>query len=192
MPELLSIKRTFGDIEENSYAFTQRISGDINVQYVLLLSSHLVQSVAARILQEDVGVVDAAVFDVISEFVNVVVGSTCTKFSMRHYRVSAGPPQVMDRDAFLASLTPDPIVVRARVPDGEFHLAYLIDPGILTTRFLNVEIETAGELTRGETVVDVYGVTGRKPNADVSFKLDLPEYKRMIINAVRKCDSRAE
>jgi len=44
-------------------------------------------------------------------------------------------------------------------------IAYLLEPDIYKGRMVNVEIETASELTMGMTVVDWWGVTGRAPNA---------------------------
>jgi inosine-uridine nucleoside N-ribohydrolase len=68
-------------------------------------------------------------------------------------------------------------------------VSYAIDPEILETRHLNVDIETISELTRGRTVVDVYGVTGKQPNADVSFKLDNEKFKALIFDAIKKYDT---
>jgi purine nucleosidase len=44
-------------------------------------------------------------------------------------------------------------------------IAYVIDPDMFKGRFINVEIETKSELTRGMTVADWWGVTDRAPNA---------------------------
>jgi inosine-uridine nucleoside N-ribohydrolase len=67
-------------------------------------------------------------------------------------------------------------------------VAHLVRPEVLTTRHLNVEIETAGELTRGRTVADVYGVTRRPPNVDVAFEVDQPLFREMILQAIRTLD----
>ncbi len=45
-------------------------------------------------------------------------------------------------------------------------VAYLIDPGLFTSKFVNIEIETQSERTMGMTVVDFWGITGRTPNAN--------------------------
>lgn len=42
-------------------------------------------------------------------------------------------------------------------------VAHLLRPEVIKTRRMNVEIETAGEFTRGRTVADVYGISGRPP-----------------------------
>ncbi|MCR9114245.1 MAG: nucleoside hydrolase [Rhodobacteraceae bacterium] len=44
-------------------------------------------------------------------------------------------------------------------------IAYLLEPALFTGRHVNVEIETASELTMGMTVADWWRVTGRAPNA---------------------------
>ncbi|MEP3346410.1 MAG: nucleoside hydrolase [Litoreibacter sp.] len=44
-------------------------------------------------------------------------------------------------------------------------IAYLLKPELFTGRHVNVEIETASELTLGMTVADWWGVTDRVPNA---------------------------
>jgi len=44
-------------------------------------------------------------------------------------------------------------------------IAYLLKPDLFQGRHVNVAIETQSELTRGMTVVDYWGVTGRAKNA---------------------------
>ena len=51
-------------------------------------------------------------------------------------------------------------------------VAAILEPGVLKTRPMNVQIECGSELTRGETVCDLHGVTGRRANADVGVGLD--------------------
>jgi inosine-uridine nucleoside N-ribohydrolase len=51
-------------------------------------------------------------------------------------------------------------------------VAAVLEPGVLTTRPMRVDVECEGELTRGETVCDFYGVTGKPPNAEVGVELD--------------------
>ncbi|MFO8034775.1 MAG: nucleoside hydrolase [Candidatus Bipolaricaulota bacterium] len=69
-------------------------------------------------------------------------------------------------------------------------VAAVIDLEIVDTRRLHVEVETQGELTRGATVADVNRVTGREPNADVAFELDLPRFKDFMFEALFKLDER--
>ncbi|MBL3559531.1 nucleoside hydrolase [Rhodovulum sulfidophilum] len=50
--------------------------------------------------------------------------------------------------------------------------AYLIRPELFRGRHVNVEIETEGRFTRGMTVADWWGVSGRAPNATFMGDLD--------------------
>lgn len=55
-------------------------------------------------------------------------------------------------------------------------MATAIDEGLLETKLLHVDIETKGNITRGKTVVDIYGVTGKKPNANVAVDIDREKF----------------
>ena len=67
-------------------------------------------------------------------------------------------------------------------------VAAVIGPAVVDTKFLHVDIETRGEFTRGATVVDLYGVTGKKPNAEVALGLDLPKFKKLVFDAIKRLD----
>lgn len=67
-------------------------------------------------------------------------------------------------------------------------VAQVIQPGIVTTRFRNVDIEVHGELTAGRTVVDLWQVTGKEPNVHVGVDLDTPAFVTMLLDAVRSYD----
>ena len=51
-------------------------------------------------------------------------------------------------------------------------VAVVMEPTLLKTRPMRVDVECESELTRGETVCDFYGVTGKPPNAEVGVELD--------------------
>ena len=51
-------------------------------------------------------------------------------------------------------------------------VAAVLQPELLTTRRMRVDVECESDLTRGETVCDFYGVTGKPPNAEVGIGLD--------------------
>jgi inosine-uridine nucleoside N-ribohydrolase len=53
-------------------------------------------------------------------------------------------------------------------------VAAVVEPGILETRSIRVEIECESDLTRGETVCDLHGVWGKPPNAEVGVKIHKP------------------
>lgn len=60
-------------------------------------------------------------------------------------------------------------------------VAYLVEPSILTTRDLFVDVEVHGEATVGETVVDVAGRSGREPNAAVAFDADEQAFVDLLL-----------
>ena len=63
-------------------------------------------------------------------------------------------------------------------------LAWLIDPSIVPTRRMRVDIETQAEFSYGRTVCDVHGVTGRPPNAEVGMDLAVERFWELMIGAV--------
>lgn len=68
-------------------------------------------------------------------------------------------------------------------------VAHVLRPEVIRTRRMNVEIETTGEHTRGRTVADVYGISGRAPNAEVALEVNLPLFKEMLFTAIRSLDA---
>jgi inosine-uridine nucleoside N-ribohydrolase len=70
-------------------------------------------------------------------------------------------------------------------------VAYLVKPEVIRTCKMNVVVETAGEYTRGRTVADVYGVSGRPANAEVALEVDVPLFREMLFGAIRSLDRTA-
>jgi inosine-uridine nucleoside N-ribohydrolase len=65
-------------------------------------------------------------------------------------------------------------------------VAEVIRPGLITTRPMNVQIETVGELTLGRTVCDVWGVSGRSPNADVGVDIDRQGFLEVLTDCLAR------
>jgi len=65
-------------------------------------------------------------------------------------------------------------------------VAAVVEPGILKTRPMRVEIECRGELTRGETVCDLRGVWGKPPNAEVGLELDREVFFEILYRSLGK------
>ena len=63
-------------------------------------------------------------------------------------------------------------------------VAAVLEPGLLKTRPMRVDVECESELTRGETVCDFYGVTGKPPNAEVSVELDREGFFDLLYGAL--------
>ena len=69
-------------------------------------------------------------------------------------------------------------------------VASVIDPEVIQTKHPRVDIEISGNLTRGMTLVDRYGVTGKTPNADVALELDNRRFVSMMSKAVAELNNR--
>lgn len=63
-------------------------------------------------------------------------------------------------------------------------VAHVAFPGLVETRPYHVDIETTSELTRGRTVVDLHGLTGRPPNAEVGVAIDRRRFVELLVEAV--------
>lgn len=59
-------------------------------------------------------------------------------------------------------------------------IARLLEPGLFSGRFVNVKIETVSELTRGMTVADWWGVSGRAPNATFLGEVDAEGFFKLL------------
>jgi inosine-uridine nucleoside N-ribohydrolase len=70
-------------------------------------------------------------------------------------------------------------------------LAWLIDPAIVPSRPMHVDIETRAEFSYGRTVCDVYGITGRAPNAEVGTDLAVEGFWDLMIGAIASYRTRA-
>lgn len=64
-------------------------------------------------------------------------------------------------------------------------IAWLIDPGMFETEQMNVDVETQGDLTRGETVCDYYELTGKPKNTTVMLNLDREKFIKLIMNSIK-------
>jgi inosine-uridine nucleoside N-ribohydrolase len=65
-------------------------------------------------------------------------------------------------------------------------VAAVLEPDLLKTRPMRVDIECESDLTRGETVCDFYGVTGRAPNAEVCVELDREGFFHVLYGALAR------
>jgi pyrimidine-specific ribonucleoside hydrolase len=63
-------------------------------------------------------------------------------------------------------------------------VAHLAVPDLVRTVAYRVDVETTSELTRGRTVVDLHGLTGLRPNADVGLSIDRSRFVDHLVDAV--------
>jgi len=61
-----------------------------------------------------------------------------------------------------------------------FTVAAAIDPSLIETKHLHVDVETEGEFTLGQTVVDLLKVSGKPPNAYVALELDKKRFVELF------------
>jgi inosine-uridine nucleoside N-ribohydrolase len=57
-------------------------------------------------------------------------------------------------------------------------------PDMVERREYRVDVETTSELTRGRTVVDLHGVSGKPANAQVGVSIDQPRFVQTLLDAV--------
>src|SRR5690242_6812951 len=76
-------------------------------------------------------------------------------------------------DGFYGAFIHDPLAVAAA-----------LDPSLITTKPVAVDVELGGTLTTGETVTDWRGVWGREPNVAVAIDADAEEFLRRFVERV--------
>lgn len=62
---------------------------------------------------------------------------------------------------------------------------YLTNPEWFSVESYRVDVEAKGNLTRGMTVVDVHGVTGREPNASVVTAVDRDACMKAFLDTIK-------
>lgn len=65
-------------------------------------------------------------------------------------------------------------------------VAAVVEPEIMKTSSVRVEIECGGEHTRGETVCDLRGVWDRPPNAEVGLELDEATFFDILYRSLKE------
>ncbi len=63
-------------------------------------------------------------------------------------------------------------------------VAWVIDPTLIQSRPMHVDVELRGEWTTGRTVCDRYGQTGKPANAEVGLNLDAPRFWDRLIGVL--------
>lgn len=65
-------------------------------------------------------------------------------------------------------------------------IAYLLKPELFSGRFVNVEIETGSDLTRGMSVADWWGVTGRRANVTFIGDIDADGFFALLTDRLAR------
>ena len=69
-------------------------------------------------------------------------------------------------------------------------VARVIDPSLVRCEDTHIAVELHGTHTRGATVCDRLGVTGRDANAKVALELDAPGFWELVVGAVERLGAR--
>jgi len=104
---------------KDAHIFTQRVTGDVTFDYALILPEKLTLFLASSITGEPATRMNQVVHDVISEFLNIVVGSSCIALNMNAYHVRADPPQFMTATRFVELITTTQKAVKTRLATDE-------------------------------------------------------------------------
>jgi inosine-uridine nucleoside N-ribohydrolase len=65
-------------------------------------------------------------------------------------------------------------------------VAAIIEPELLTTKPMHVEIELCGDLTRGRTVADISSYHKKDPNVDVGVRIDRERFMGILFEGLRE------
>lgn len=79
------------------------------------------------------------------------------------------------------------------MPDPPLHdplaVAYVLAPHLFKLRLLRVDVELVSPLTAGQTVMDVWGSSGRTPNVYVAQDVDVAAFWDLLFAALRLADA---
>ena len=78
----------------------QKMRGDIHLNFALQPEDAVSLAISQKFLKMEFDAVDEMVVDIISEFVNVVLGNIAVEFSANSVAVDLTPPEVLNEDAF--------------------------------------------------------------------------------------------
>lgn len=76
-----------------------------------------------------------------------------------------------------------PMKVRNTAPVHDaLAVCAIIDPTVITSEFIALDVETKGELTDGATICDFGKRTGKTPNVHFAVDVDVPKFKEMMFD----------
>jgi inosine-uridine nucleoside N-ribohydrolase len=69
---------------------------------------------------------------------------------------------------------------------GALSIASLIDQDLIGWEYTFVDVSACDELTRGETVADLWGITGRLPNCHIAAGVDRDRFADIVIEHLKR------
>ena len=113
----------------------------------------------------------------------LITGSDCDRLAALGTPAgTAAAPIIRTRIAGYTAVQPPPIPDSAPVHDA-LCVAHLIEPAVIATREVHVDVEVAGELTRGRTVVDLRPIPAKPPNARWAYGADRERFLSLLTAA---------
>ena len=67
-------------------------------------------------------------------------------------------------------------------------VAYVIDPSLFVVKHMRVDVECASELCMGQTVVDVWGSSGKAKNVRVATSMNVAAFWGLVLAAIAAAD----
>lgn len=122
---IVDVSESVGDVQRQGYAFTQKLKGDKEFFYVLLLPEALVFPIASHIIGAgDKTVPNDHIMDAVLEFVNVVVGNACAELSGQGISLDGDLAEVLDLDTLNQLFPRTGIAVKMMSATGEFQILF--------------------------------------------------------------------
>lgn len=94
--------------------------------------------------------------------------------------VDAATGEVVDITRHLMSTYRSKVEDNGTAQHDSVAVASVIDPSLMTTERVRVDVETRGTFTSGMTVVDREGRTGLDPNCEIAVSVDLPRFRALL------------
>ena len=69
-------------------------------------------------------------------------------------------------------------------------VAFVINPDLFEYRLMRVDVECASELSYGQTVCDVFGMSKKVKNVHVCFKMDVEKFWTLMVEAIKKANDK--
>lgn len=79
-----------------------------------------------------------------------------------------------------------------RMPEPPLHdpcaVAFVVNPDLFEYRLMRVDVETGSQLSYGQTVCDVFGMSKKRKNVHVCLKMHVGSFWELMIDAIKKAN----
>lgn len=67
-------------------------------------------------------------------------------------------------------------------------VAFVLNPDLFEYRLMRVDVETASQLSYGQTVCDVFGMSKKRKNVHVCMKMHVDSFWELMIAAIKQAN----